>query len=249
MMARMTPGNRLRWMALALAIALAGCQAAASPTPSAAPEATPTPSPATAEEVITAFLALTTDPTLTMHVKADGKVTVSVPGTTDDVRIGFDMDIRGEDGVGNAVIDTGPSDLTFDMLLIANRAYVDDNGTWTEVPDYKPSTPLNPFHGLSGPADLTYRGMDHRDGQRVHHLSVLPWLGGDLTLLTDQGWTGVKIDYTLTTLMVNDQGEPISMDFTGGVSGRYQGLAASAAFEVNYEFSKIGEPVEIPSPS
>jgi hypothetical protein len=249
MMARMRPRNRPGWMALALAVALAGCQAAATPTPSAPPEPTPTPSPATAEEVITAFLALTTDPALTMHVVEDGKVTVALAGTTDDVRIAFDMDIRGEDGHGSAVIDTGPSDVTFDMLLIANKAYVDDNGTWTEVPDYKPSTPLNPFRGLSGPADLTYRGMDHRDGQRVHHLSVLPWLGGDLTLLTEQGWTGVKIDYALTTLMVNDQGEPISMDFTGAVSGRYQGAVASAAFEVNYLFTKIGEAVEIPSPS
>lgn len=184
-----------------------------------------------------------------MHVVADGKVTVSLAGTTDDIRIGFDMDIRGEDGVGNAVVDTGPSDLTFDMLLIANKAYIDDNGTWTEVPDYRPTTPLNPFHGLSGPADLTYRGMDVRDGQRVHHLSVLPWLGGDLTLLAEQGWSGAKVDYSLTTLMVNDQGEPTSMDFSGGVSGRYQGVAASAAFEVSYEFTKIGEPVEIPTPS
>lgn len=249
MMGRMRPRNRSGWAALALAIALAGCQAAASPTPSAPPAPTPTPPPATAEEVITAFLALSTDPGLTMHVVADGKVTVSLAGTTDDIRIGFDMDIRGEDGVGNAVVDTGPSDLTFDMLLIANKAYIDDNGTWTEVPDYRPTTPLNPFHGLSGPADLTYRGMDVRDGQRVHHLSVLPWLGGDLTLLAEQGWSGAKVDYSLTTVMVNDQGQPTSMDFSGGVSGRYQGVAASAAFEVSYQFTKIGEPVEIPTPS
>ena len=249
MMANMRPRNRSGWMALALAFGLAGCQAAASPTPSVTPEATPTPPPATAEEVLAAFLELTTDPALTMHVVADGKVTVALAGTTDDIRIAFDMDIRGEDGIGNAVVDTGPSDLTFDMLLVANKAYIDDNGTWTEVPGYKPSTPLNPFHALSGPADLTYRGMDVRDGQRVHHLSVLPWLGGDLTLLTEQGWSGVKIDYTLTTLMVSDRGEPISMAFSGAVSGRYQGVAASAAFEVNYEFTKIGEAVEIPSPS
>jgi hypothetical protein len=248
MMARMRPRNRSGWAALAFAIALAGCQAAASPTPSAPPEPTPTAPPLTGEEAISAFLALTTDPALTMRVVADGKVTVSVAGTTDDVRISSDMDIRGEDGIGKAVVDTGPSDLTFRMLLIANKAYTDDNGTWTEVPNYRPSTPLNPFHGLSGPAALTYRGMDIRDGQRVHHLSVLPWLGGDLTSLTEQGWTGVEIDYTLTTLMINDSGEPISMAFTGGVSGRYQGAAASAAFDVNYEFSNVGEPVEIPSP-
>lgn len=247
-MARMRTGLRSAWLVLALAVALAGCQSPASPTPSVAPEATPTPPPPTADDVIGAFLALATDPALTMHVVADGKVTVAAAGTTDGVRIGFDMDISGEDGVGNAVVDTGPSDVTFDMLLVDNRAYVDDNGTWTEVPDYRPSSPLNPFRPLSGPADLQYRGHEVRDGQRIHHLSVLIWVGGDLTLMQDQGWTQMKIDYDLTTMTVNDQGAPIEMNFSGGVSGRYQGLAATAAFEVTYHFSRIGEAVEIPTP-
>lgn len=240
---------RARWIGVALALALAGCQAAGSPSPSVMPDPTPTPPPPTADEVIAAFLALTGDPDLTMHVVADGKVTVSASGTTETVRIGFNMDIRGEDGVGKAVVDTGPSDVTFDMLVVANRAYVDDNGTWTEVPEYRQSTPLNPFAGLAGPEDLTYRGREVRDGQRVHHLSVLVWLGGDLSLLEEQGWTGVKTDYTLTTMTVDDQGTPIQLDFSGGISGRYQGVAATAAFEVAYEFTKIGEPVEIPTPS
>lgn len=236
-------------MALALALALAGCQGAGSPSPSVVPDPTPTPPPPAADEVMAAFLALTGDPELTMHVVADGKVTVAAAGTTEKVHIGFDMDINGEDGIGKAAVDTGPSDVTFDMLLVENRAYVDDNGTWTEVPDYRQSTPLNPFAGLAGPDDLTYRGHEVRDGQRVHHLSVLVWLGGDLTLLEEQGWTGVKTDYMLTTMTVDDQGAPIQMDFSGGVSGRYQGVAATAAFEVAYEFTKIGESVEIPAPS
>ena len=33
------------------------------------------------------------------------------------------------------------------------------------------------------------------------------------------------------------------------ISGKYQGLAATTSFEVNYQFTKIGEAVEIPSPS
>lgn len=251
MIERMTSDPRARWagLALSVALALAGCQGAGSPSPSVAPDPTPTPPPPAADEVMAAFLALTGDPDLTMHVVADGKVTVSASGTTDKVSIGFDMDISGEDGVGKAVVDTGPSNVTFDMLLVGNRAYVDDNGTWTEVPEYQPSTPLNPFAGLTGPADLSYRGHDIRDGRRVHHLSVLVWLGGDLSLLEEQGWTGVKIDYTLTTMTVDDEGAPIQMSFSGGISGRYQGTAATAAFEVGYEFTRIGEPVEIPTPA
>ena len=235
-------------LALGIALVLGGCQAA-SPSPSASSDPTPTPPPATADEVIAAFLSLTSDPNLTMHVVADGKVRVTAAGTSEDVKIGFDMDISGEDGVGTAVVDTGPSDVTFEMLLVDNLAYVDDNGTWTEVPDYTPSTPLNPFAGLTGPADLSYRGVDVRDGVRAHHLSVLVWLGGDLTLLEAQGWTQVKVDYTLTTMTVDDAGAPIQMDFTGGISGRFQDVATTAAFEVAYEFTKIGEPVEIPTPT
>lgn len=248
-MARMWTSLRSVWLMLALAVALAGCQSAASPTPSVAAEATPTPPPPTADDVIAEFLLLATNPALTMHVVADGKVTVAAAGTTDDVRIGFDMDISGEDSVGKAVVDTGPSDVTFNMLLVDNRAYVDDNGTWTELPDYRPSSPLNPFRALSGPADLQYRGHEDRDGQRIHHLSILVWVGGDLTLMQDQGWTQMKVDYDLATMTVNDQGAPIGMSFTGGISGRYQGLAATTAFEVNYQFTKIGQAVEIPSPS
>jgi hypothetical protein len=250
MIGRMRTSARAGWAALALVLgtALVGCQAAASPSPSV-PEPTPTPAPPTADQVIAAFLAVTGDPNLTMHVVADGKVTVSAGGTTDDVKVGYDMDIRGADGVGKAVVDTGPSDVTFTMLLVGGKAYLDDNGTWSVVPDYHPSTPLNPFAGLTGPADVAYRGVQLSDGRRVHHLSVLVWLGGDLSLLQAQGWSGVKTDYTLTTLTVNDAGDPIAMDFSGGVSGLYNGVSASAAFKVAYTFTKIGEAVKIPSPA
>jgi hypothetical protein len=249
MMGGMRTAIQARWVAIALAMLLAGCQAAATPSPSVVAEPTPTPPPPTADEVIASFLALTGDPKLTMHVVEDGKVTVTAAGTTDDVKIGFDMDINGADGFGSAVVDTGPADVTFKMLLVKDKAYVDDNGSWTPVPNYQPTTPLNPFAGLSGPADVAYRGHDLRDGRRVHHLSVLVWLGGDLSLLEKQGWSGVKTDYTLTTLTVDDAGTPIGMDFSGGVSGRYNGASATAAFQVAYQFSKIGEPVKIPSPA
>lgn len=234
-------------LALGLVLLLASC-GAGTPSPSVRADPTPTPPPATADEVIAAFLALTGDPELTMHVVADGKVRLSAGGTVEDVKIGFDMDISGANGVGKAVVDTGPSEVTFEMLLVDDRAYVDDDGTWTEVPDYQSSTPLNPFAGLTGPADLSYRGHDVRDGRRAHHLSILPWLGGDLSLLQAQGWTLVKVDYTLTTMTVDDAGTPIELSFTGGISGRYLDVAATAAFEIAYAFTKVGEPVEIPIP-
>lgn len=242
---------RTRWtgLALAAALALGGCQGAGGPSPSASADPTPTPPPPTADEVIARFLALTGSPSLTMHVVSAGKVTVTGGGTMDTVKIGFDMDISGQDGVGKAVVDTGPSDVTFEMLVRDGRSYIDDDGTWTETPDYRPSTPLNPFSGLTGPADLTYRGHEIRDGRRVHHLSVLVWPGGDLSLLAAQGWTGAKIDYALTTMTVEDSGAPIEMSFSGAISGRLNEVGGSAVFQVTYAFTNIGEPVEIPIPA
>lgn len=241
---------RKRWAGLALASALAvsGCQGASSLSPSLAPDPTPTPPPPSAEEVIQAFLVVAGDPALTMHVSSNGKVIVAASGSSEDLKVGFDMDISGPDGVGKAIVDTGPSDVSFEMLVAEGHAYIDDDGTWTEVPEYRPSMPLNPFAGLTGPADLSYRGHDVRDGQRVHHLSMLPWPGGDLSLLEAQGWTLLKVDYALTTLMVTDAGVPIEMKFSGAISGRLNDVGASAAFEVAYEFTKIGEPVVIPTP-
>jgi len=242
---------RTRWagLALATALALGACQGSGSPSASPSAEPTPTPPPPTDDQVVLRFLALTGDPALTMHVVADGKVTVTGSGATNTVKIGFDMDISGEDGVGKAVVDTGPSDVTFKMLVVEGHAYIDDNGAWTEVPDYHPSTPLNPFASLTGPADLNYRGRQMQDGERIHHLSALVWPGGDLSQLEAQGWTAVKIDYDLTTMTVDDSGAPIEMSFSGGISGRFNDVAASAAFEVTYAFTNIGEPVHIPSPA
>ena len=243
--------SRGRWagLALAMSLAMSACQGAGSPSPSVVADPTPTPPPPSADEVIQAFLAVAGDPALTMHVVSNGKVTVTASGTLDDLKVGFNMDIRGPDGVGKAIVDTGPSNVTFDMLVAEGHAYIDDDGTWTEVPEYRPSMPLDPFAGLSGAADLSYRGHDIRDGQRVHHLSMLPWPGGDVSLLQAQGWSLVKVDYSLTTLMVTDAGVPIEMSFSGAISGRFEDVGASAAFEVTYDFTKVGEPVEIPVPA
>jgi hypothetical protein len=50
-------------------------------------------------------------------------------------------------------------------------------------------------------------------------------------------------------MTVDDSGAPIQMSFSGGISGRLNDVAASAAFEVSYDFTKIGESVDIPAPA
>jgi len=236
---------------VAFAVLLAACQSASvAPSPSASKEPTPSPTPEAPDpaDIIDAFLEIVTDPDLTMHVIADGTLDVTVGGQSQTLTIGLDMEISGEDGIGQTIVDMGAADITVDMLLIDGRAYADDNGTWTEIPGYEPSSALNPFASLSGAEDVEYRDSEMRAGRRLHNLESLVWLGGELAAMEAQGWTDPVIDNSRTDIVVDDQGVPDSLDFTGRVSGRYGDEVASVEFAVTYDFTDVGEPVELPAP-
>ena len=249
-------GARRRMITAALAVALGALLAAcssSSPSPSSASpeptiEATPEPTDADSEAIIDAFLAVVDDPALTMHVLADGKVTVSGGGQQQTLTIEMAMDVSGEDGVGEASLDLGPSNLAFEMLLVDGRAYIDDNGKWTRLPDYEQTTPLNPFVNFSSPDEIEYVGAEERDGQPVHRLRSELWVGADLATLEDQGWRYAELVQNQTLILVDDSGAPVLMEFTAALEGTYQRTDASMDFDVSYEFSDVGDPVDIPKP-
>jgi len=76
-------------MATCLMVALGACQGAGSPSALPSADPTPTPPPPTADQVIVRFLALTGDPALTMHVVADGKVTVTGSDVAVEIGLGY----------------------------------------------------------------------------------------------------------------------------------------------------------------
>jgi hypothetical protein len=233
----------------AVAALVAACTSSSpSPAASATPEPTPEPTETDTAAIIAAFLEIVGDPNLTMHVVADGTVTVFGGGQQQKLTIEMAMDVSGEDGVGDASLDLGPSNLAFDMLLVDGRAYIDNNGEWTPLPDYEQSTPLNPFVNFSGPDDLEYVGPEQRDGQQVHRLTSDLWVGADVSTLEDQGWRNPELLGNETEILVGDSGAPVLMAFTGSMSGRFQGTDASIDYDVSYEFSDVGEPVDIPEP-
>jgi hypothetical protein len=233
--------------ALALALVLAACQAA-TPSPSASPSPSAPPAPPSGDEVIASFLEIVGDPELTMHVVLHGSLDVAVADEAQTLALSMDMDLSADDAVGSTLVDTGPGEIRVEMLLVDDRAYVDDNGTWTEIPGYEQTSPLNPFGLLTRSADVAYDRQVELNGRSVHHLHALVWIGGDISSMEAQGWTDVVIDYDDSDIVVDDLGTPIRLDFRGGVSGRYGGQDASAAFDVTYEFTDVGEPVEIPTP-
>lgn len=235
---------------LAIAALLVACQAAgsASQSPSVEPTPSPTVEPPTGAEVMDAFLDLVGDSKFAMHVALDGTVDVTVQGADETVTISYDVDISGSDGHGQVHLDVGPSDVSFELLFVDGQAYVDDNGVWTELPDYQQTAPLNPFAYFAGPDDLTYRGFEYRSGERAYHLISRIWLGGNTAALIEQGWSDPVIDYNVTDIWVLDDGTPLQMDFDGGVSGDYLGQAATAKFVISYLITNVGEPVDLPSP-
>jgi hypothetical protein len=253
-------GNRRLVAALALTLLLlvAACQSTvlpspgpsvvANPTATPRPTPSPTPQPPAPNAIVAAFLDAVDERPLTMHGIVSGTIEVMAGSDSGRISMDMDMDIRGEDAVGDATLDTGPTSLSFHMLLLDGRAYVDNNGTWTELPDYEQSAPLNPFANVTAADDLEYRRSEERAGQRLHLLKVLVWSGGDLDQLRDQGWRQVRIKSNQTDIYVDDDGIPVSMHFVGRLSGTYQGTSATVDFDMSYELSDVGEPVRIPRP-
>lgn len=233
---------------IAIAALITACSSS-SPSPgSATPEATPEPTVTDSAAIIAAFLGIVDDPDLTMHVIADGTVTVFGGGQTQRLTIEMAMDVSGEDGVGEASLDLGPSDLDFEMLLVDGRAYIDNNGDWTPLPDYEQTTPLNPFVNFSGPDEIQYDGAELRGGQQVHRLTSDLWVGDNLATLEDQGWRNPELVRNETLILVADSGAPVLMEIKATLDGSYQRTQASMDFDLSYEFSDVGDPVDIPKP-
>jgi len=234
----------------ALVSACATTSAELSPSPSipTPPTASPTPAPPTGDEIIDLFLALVLDDQFTFHIVVSGTMSAVQGSTREDLTLGMDMDVRGEDGVGDAIVDLGPSEVSLRLLVLDGLGYVEDNGTWTEIPGYESTTPLNPFFRLAGPGDLSYEGYIRRGGALTRHLRSLVWMGGDISELEAQGWTEVTIEESQSDIFVDETGAPIRMDFRGVFTGQYEGVPASFDFDVVYEFSNVAEPVVLPEP-
>lgn len=235
-------------LALVSACASPSAEPSASPSISPSPAATPTPPPPTADEIIDMFLALVLDEQFTFHIVVSGTMAATQGETRENITLGMDMDVRGADGVGDALVDVGPGEVTLRMLIVDGRAYVDDDGTWSEIPGYQSTTPLNPFFRLSGPGDLSYEGLIRRSGEVTRHLRSLVWMGGDISELEAQGWTEVAIEESQSDIFVDETGSPVAMDFRGVFTGFYEGVPTSFDFDVVYEFSNVGEPVVLPEP-
>ena len=231
------------WVSAAAAVVLAAVAAvSAGCSPNRAPSATPG-----GDAVIAAFLEKVQRDDLTFHTVADAVIETRVGDEEETAEFSADLDISGDDAVGEVTVDIGPN-ITVDVLIRDGEAYAETTpGDWQPIPDFEEQgqAPLNPFERLEGTEDLEYRG---RSDNGIHTLRTTVWLGADPESLEAQGWENVEFADHLTDIYVTDDGTPVRMEFEGNATGDYRGEPAEVHFDVDYEFSHVGQPVEIPEP-
>ena len=199
------------------------------------------------DAVIDAFLGKVTRDDFTFHAVQEGTIEVRGENDEETVEISAEMDVSGEDAVGEVTFDVG-AEITIDVLLVDGEGYTQGpGGDWETIPGFaeQPQTPVNPFVRLESAEDLEYV---ERTDDGLHHLTTDVWMGGDAESLESQGWEDVEFSDHSADIYVTDDGTPVRMEFEGNATGDYRGDPAEVHFDVDYEFSDVGQPVEIPEP-
>ncbi|HEX2222283.1 MAG TPA: hypothetical protein VHK06_07140 [Candidatus Limnocylindria bacterium] len=258
--------RRLAWPAAsALALILAGCALGETPatgtrsppsggqSPAASvpvPAASGSPdAAATDEAVIERFFALASDEALTFRVTSDGSIDSRVGGERGVITVTSDMAVRGRDAVGDFVLASGGEEQAFELLIVDETGYARTAEGWEPIPEFRQDQPVNPFVLLSGPGDLEYVERARVDGEEFHRLRSRVWLGGDVASLEQEGWENPEIEESRFDVLVREDGTPSRAQFTGTLTGTYNGEAAEVSFDFTYIFTEVGEPVEIPDPA
>lgn len=201
------------------------------------------------DAIVAAFLETARQEDLTFHVLIDGTIDVTAQDSdeAESVEIGADLDVSGDDSVGEVTFDIG-LEITVPVLIVDGEGYTEGpDGEWEAVQDFEAQAqaPVNPFVRLEGEEDVEYVGPAD-DG--LHHLRTDVWMGADLETLEAQGWEDVEFIEQSSDIYVTADGTPVRMEFTGDATGLYEGEDANVHFDVEYEFSDVGDPVEIPEP-
>jgi hypothetical protein len=110
----------------------------------------------------------------------------------------------------------------------------------------------NPFVGRTSTADWV--GMERvetvrRDGQLLHHLRLpdFDWQTMSSSLL-DENAGGMEIKQLLFDIWVTDNGVPASANIAFDGTTRANGIEADFTFDLDYTFTKFGEPIVIEAP-
>lgn len=211
---------------------------AAGITPTPLPTApSPSPSPIAVSESAELFLALFSGVAPPFHVRIDTTLT-GVPGGTAIEEA--DVDGAAYSAELHVELD-GLEPRDSQVVFIGGTAYVADAGTsiWQAYADYESLPPVNPFLDFD-PLAWQAAGADpaHAGLERVHSTTWQLPAGSQLaSRLTDDSFD----------VWLDSGGLPVDGDLTFSLAAINGGTAVG--YRALYEFSKVGEPVEIVAPS
>ena len=222
----------------------ASAPAASQPATEAPPSVAPpseAPPPADAggpyAEALVAKLAA--DP-LVLHLEQVANATTPAG----EVEATLSADFSGNDLDLTMQLTSAAGGVDMDMVIVDETAYVRQRGDadWTSVPrdvaEAEIAGLVQNMRLVTDPLDLAYVGPEVVDGRELHHLTAsraIPYAPG-------AGGTG---QYDVFDIWIEDDGTPV-LAKTAFSATDPTGVEVNGT--TNFEFSKVGEPIEIVAP-
>jgi hypothetical protein len=198
------------------------------------------------DPAVAAFVALATDPARSMRIETT--TTALVGGTRAEVA--STLDHVGATYAGSLLVTDTNTRTPTDVIVLPPDAYArDPTGPWRK--GAAPRRPLDPFFGLGAATPIADLGLETVEGVELRHLR-LAMLPIDTTFAADV--REVVYDSTAFDLWIDDQGHPVTGTFELLGSGlTHEGAEPERrvplSLRTEYNFSRVGEPIEILPPT
>jgi hypothetical protein len=234
--------------ALVAAIVVTGCSAPAAPLGSIKIDTTPRPP--NNEIARQAFVEMVLAGDLTYHATLSGEVY----GAGNSLPVSGSLDVGGADYQLVAVytlpeVRGEPQEARFSIRYVGGTAWVRmDEGKWTEQPDFQPGETNSPFAFVARLTDLRFTKTERVDGATLHHFELDRSQVIGLKQIRADNLTNEDLKRTSFTLVLDDDGKPVSgmarIEGVGRVSGQLQEIIV----QVDLVFTKVGADIVIKAP-
>jgi hypothetical protein len=230
--------------------------AAATQPAGSSPVARPAPSlplppidPRLAGTPAGAFIALMMSGDARYHAEAAGSAVYG----NEHVTIGYSANVSGRDLDATWVLGQDRERAVMSVIIKDDRYYSKPAGEPWQQWESQSSLPSDSFSSISANSwgALTYAGPDERGGRRLHHLQLpeIDWAGIPDVYYLDADEGGTIIHDMGCDIWVSAAGEPVEASIWFEATARNGGLEIDLSYELDYDFSRVGEPVQIEAPT
>jgi hypothetical protein len=210
------------------------------------PTPPPTPSPPTLPEPAFRFVRLIEDPDLSLHLETEASVQAGPASIT----VSMTLDQSGRDMAIDMTTSMTGEESNLQTVVKDGTAYFrEDRGAWFATDDLSlidlPATSLA-FSQLR-PQGTEYLGVEDVGDRTLHHLRVPSVVAAGVDPTALQRF-GCDTDNLAMDLWVRDDGTPVTGSFEYSCIVRSAGGPANLTASANYDFSKVGRPINIKPP-